>query len=228
MSVFQNLKNRSSRIRYCFRVGKSKPDSSGYMKYAPEYKFNGEKVLNVGCGSAFYRSRNVVNLDMFPGDGINVVCDLSKGDLPFETGHFDFILANHILEHVPNWWDCFKELSRILKVGGILEIWLPGDGGSSQLGYRDHINVINYCSFTGTRGTVRNKTNSWEGDANKHSGHATDMELSKPIAMRLPNWWWIFLLPRPVMNFMLEHLRNVAVESGFFYKKLPPITKGET
>lgn len=224
MNLLTDFVNRYRAIKACLK-NPGKQNSWTYKKYPPRCDFGGRRVLNVGCGSTVYMAPNVVNLDMFPGDGINVVWDLSKMPLPFKDGEFDFIVANHILEHVPGWWECFKELARILKVGGTMEVWLPGDGGSSQLGYRDHINVINHCSFVGVRGTVRNMANSWEKNEHETTGFVKDLEFVTPTQIYLPNWWWVNLLPSRMLTFMVDHLRNIVAEVGHTFVKRPPLSQ---
>lgn len=222
MKWFKALIYKYRLIRECLR-NPGKQNSWTYRKYHPNFDFNGKRVLNLGCGSTVFRAKNVVNLDQFPGDGVNVTHDLSKTPLPFKDGEFDYIIANHVLEHVPGWWKCFKELARIVKVGGYIEVWGPGDGGSSQLGYRDHINVINHCSFMGVRGTCRNMTNSWEAEEQKNLGFVKDLKVLSPTRYIIPNWWWIQILPDGVLNFMVDHLRNIVTEVGIFFRKEEPL-----
>lgn len=222
MKWLKALIHRYRLIRECLR-NPGKQNSWTYRKYRPDFNFDGKKVLNLGCGSTVFLAPNVVNLDMFPGKGVNVVHDLSKMPLPFKDGEFDLIVANHILEHVPDWWNCFKDLARVLKIGGRLEIWGPGDGGSSQLGYRDHINVINHCSFMGVRGTCRNLTNAWEAEEQKNLGFVKDLEIVGPTQVVLPNWWWVQILPNFFLTFMVDHLRNIVTEIGIFLVKRKPL-----
>lgn len=226
MKLLRNLINRYKNIRACLKHP-GRFNSRTYRKYAPDCTFEGKKVLNLGCGTTTYKAPNVVNLDMFPGEGINVVWDLSKTPLPFEDQTFDLIVANHILEHIPGWWECFKDLARIVKIGGVIEVWIPGDGGSSQLGYRDHINVINFCSFTGVRGTCRNQANSWEINDRLNLGYVRDLAYCKDAQIIIPNWWWLYILPKKTVEFMTFHLRNVVTEVGYFFKRLPPEGEGK-
>lgn len=190
--------------------------SSVFCKYPQNYDFGGRRVLNLGCGFAKFKCTNVVNLDGEACSKADVIWDLSKKPLPFKDGEFDMIIANHILEHVPNWWECFKECARILKVGGILEIWVPGNGSDSILGYRDHINVINHCSFSGTYLNYRNPGNAWE--------HATENDLAGRMEVinaivHMENFWWTRWAPSFLRNWMANHLRNIVYEIGFVLKK---------
>lgn len=192
--------------------------SSVFAKYPSDCDFGGRRVLNLGCGHALFTHPNVINLDAEDCSGANVIWDLSQTPMPFENETFDFIIANHILEHVPNWWNCFEDCARILKTGGFMEIWLPGDGGSSQLGYRDHINVINHCSFWGTYAFYRNPNNAW---ATANNGGASRQMKLQRTDIHLVDRRWIRLLPHWAKLWAIESLRNVVYESGFFFKKLP-------
>ena len=188
-----------------------------FQKYPPDSTFGGKRVLNVGCGFGQFPAKNVTNLDAFSVCNPNVVWDLSKTPLPFEDESFDLILANHIMEHVPNWWDCFQDFSRILKVGGTLEVFVPGAGSDSVLGYRDHINTINLCSFFGTFGTYRNGSNAWAEENRKGGANRLRMVNRKT---QLINKWWIQKAPTRIKQWMCEHLRNVIVEDGFIFEKV--------
>ncbi|MFB0902945.1 MAG: methyltransferase domain-containing protein, partial [Nonlabens sp.] len=50
-------------------------------------------------------------------------------DLPFADNEFDFILCNHVLEHIPDDLKAMQEIYRVLKPGGkaILQIPLEND-----------------------------------------------------------------------------------------------------
>jgi SAM-dependent methyltransferase len=222
--VLKGLKDKINSVKYSIK-NPGRTSSSTYVKYPPNYDFNGRKVLNLGCGTTVYKFKNVVNLDMFKGEGIDCVHNLTK-PLPFKDNEFDFIIANMILEHVPNWFECFKELARVLKVGGILEIWLPGDGGSSQLGYRDHINIINDFSFYGIRGTMRNYANSWEIEERKNLGRVVDLQMTRNRAVKMMNFWWIQIMPQNIQIWMANYLRNTVQELGYEFIKLPKETDG--
>lgn len=223
--MFEGLKNKYNAVKYSIK-NPGRSSSSTYVKYPADTEFLGSRVLNLGCGTTVYKFPNVVNLDMFNGDGIDCVCDLSKEKLPFKDGEFDFIIANMIFEHIPNWFECFKECARVLKVGGTMEIWLPGDGGSSQLGYRDHVNVINDFSFYGIRGTMRNHANSWEIEERKNLGDVVDLQMKRARAIKMMNFWWIQIMPQETQVWMANYLRNVVQEMGYEFIKLPKETDG--
>lgn len=83
-----------------------------------------KKKLNLGCGKDY--RQGWVNLDAVASLKPDVVHDLSQ-PLPFADQSFDFVLAQDILEHFTreNVADVIGEISRILKIGGELEVRVP-------------------------------------------------------------------------------------------------------
>lgn len=66
------------------------------------------------------------NLDIAPSPIVDIVADISK-PLPIEENTYDLIYMSHVLEHIP-WYDTvkvLKELCRILKPNGVLEVCVP-------------------------------------------------------------------------------------------------------
>lgn len=190
--------------------------SSIYFKYLPDHDFGGKKVLNLGCGFAKYKAKNVVNVDAFDVCKPNVVWDLNKAPLPFKENTFDLILANHIFEHLPNWWQCFEDCGRILKVGGKIEVYIPGSGSDTQLGYRDHVHVVNHFSFYGIGNNLRNGTNAWA--AGQEQSWAARLHCIGQMRATEKKWW-IRKCPQWLQLWMANHLRNVVFEEGFFFEK---------
>jgi len=48
--------------------------------------------------------------------------------LPFETGSIDLIVSTSCFEHDPCFWLTFREMSRILKLGGYIYVNAPSNG----------------------------------------------------------------------------------------------------
>ncbi|HOI31162.1 MAG: methyltransferase domain-containing protein [Bacteroidales bacterium] len=49
-------------------------------------------------------------------------------ELPFKTAYFDWVICNHVLEHIPNDYAAMKAIHEVLKIGGkaILQVpWSP-------------------------------------------------------------------------------------------------------
>ena len=97
------------------------------------------QVLEVGCGSGFLWSTNlskipigwqVILSDISPGMLIGCRTTLAPKldqfyfevcnamDIPFSSGRFDGIIANHMLYHLPDRGLALAEITRVLKPGG--------------------------------------------------------------------------------------------------------------
>lgn len=82
----------------------------------------GKRRLNVGCGTDI--REGYVNLDIAPLPGVDMVHDMHKLPLPFQSEEFDEILCKDVLEHL-EYIDVLRELHRILRVGGVLIVRVP-------------------------------------------------------------------------------------------------------
>ncbi len=101
-----------------------------YLKNETDFFTNPKKVLHFAPEQAFYkRFRKQTNLDYTTTDLKSPLADI-KADickLPFEDNSFDFILCNHVLEHIPDDTKAMQELYRILKPGGMGIFQIPQD-----------------------------------------------------------------------------------------------------
>lgn len=224
MSYFRHLLNnyKTWKVYKSLPAGHQKQDgffpSETYFKYPPFHTFEGRKVLNLGCGKSIYKSPNVVNADVVPGEGISVI-DPSKSLTQFGTD-FDLILANHVIEHIPNWFEKFKELAEMLKPGGMLEIWTPPVSSDSSMTFRDHINFIGLRAFDGVGPYATSGANVLAGHEFAQFTHLKKLQMiqygRRPIIK-----WWTMLAPESVLSWMTQHLRNIVSEENFVFKKLP-------
>ena len=101
-----------------------------YLQNETEFFKTPLKVLHFAPEQAFYkRFRNLRNLDYITTDLHSPLADVKADicDLPFETNSFDFILCNHVLEHIPNDAKAMQELYRILRPGGTAILQIPQD-----------------------------------------------------------------------------------------------------
>jgi SAM-dependent methyltransferase len=78
--------------------------------------------LNLGCGTDI--RAGWINLDRAALPGVDVVHDLQQGPLPFGDGELDLVCAKDVLEHL-DYIPLLRELHRILRPGGTLEIQVP-------------------------------------------------------------------------------------------------------
>lgn len=99
-----------------------------YLKNETEFFNKNLKVLHFAPEQAFYkRFRKLNNLDYTTTDLNSPLADVKADicDLPFENDSFDFILCNHVLEHIPDDTKAMQELYRILKPGGTAILQIP-------------------------------------------------------------------------------------------------------
>jgi SAM-dependent methyltransferase len=79
-------------------------------------------VLNVGAGVHRY-SQNMINIDIFPYEGIDVVAD--AGALPFADRSVDAVICENLIEHLPHAQQVVDDMFRVLKPGGQLYLSTP-------------------------------------------------------------------------------------------------------
>jgi len=66
-------------------------------------------------------------MDMVSGDNVDIIADIRKPLTMIKDATYDLVYMSHLLEHVP-WFqtvDVLKEINRILRNNGIIEIWVP-------------------------------------------------------------------------------------------------------
>jgi len=101
-----------------------------YLQNETDFFTKKIKVLHFAPEQAFYkRFRKQTNLTYITTDLESPLADVKADicDLPFEDNSFDFILCNHVLEHIPNDTQAMQELYRILKPGGTGIFQIPQD-----------------------------------------------------------------------------------------------------
>lgn len=81
--------------------------------------------LNLGCGQ-FFRE-GFLNVDIDESTKADLFMDLNRMEAYrlFPSAHFELIVMDHVLEHLNDVFGVMRELHRILKPGGILEVRVP-------------------------------------------------------------------------------------------------------
>ena len=103
-----------------------------YLKNETSFFSSKLKVLHFAPEQAFYkRFRKMKNLEYITTDLNSPIADVKADicNLPFADNEFDFIICNHVLEHIPDDTKAMEELYRILAPNGtaILQIPLEND-----------------------------------------------------------------------------------------------------
>lgn len=167
--------------------------------------------LNLGCGSN--KLAGCLNVDAY-GDP-DFFWDLNSFPYPWDDNSVDGIEMWHVLEHIPNWWEAFKECARILKPGGYLHIRVPDESSATALTYRDHHHVFSPRSFHGISG-ARHGTNAWAETEND----SVPLRLEGYNQVPYQQYEWMVKWCPRVLKFCADHLRNFIWEQRFRFVKI--------
>ncbi len=99
-----------------------------YLDRKTTFLIDSIRVLHVAPEQVFYKKfKSFSHWDYTTTDLHSPLADV-KADicaLPFEDNSYDFILCNHVLEHIPNDLKAMEELYRVLKPGGTAILQVP-------------------------------------------------------------------------------------------------------
>lgn len=98
--------------------------------------------LNFGCGLDV--KEGFINIDI----DSNMKMDMNCFPYPFETDSVDYILCNHVLEHLSKPTEVISEFFRILKPKGKCKISVPHFTSFNALYGDVHINSFNLKYFS--------------------------------------------------------------------------------
>lgn len=98
--------------------------------------------LNLGCSNR--HKKGYVNIDMFPP--ADVLYDLSVG-IPYPDSSIEHIIADDIIEHLPDKVFTMNELWRVLIPGGEVDIFVPTTDGRGAFQDPSHVSYWNRNSF---------------------------------------------------------------------------------
>ena len=85
----------------------------------------GSKIVSVSEFRKNYTTVEYVGVDLEEGDGVDVVCDLTKDNHPLPKNYFDLVICCSVLEHTPTPWLMANILSDLVRPGGKLYINSP-------------------------------------------------------------------------------------------------------
>ena len=141
-------KNLTTRINFNLKYGTNKKGLFSWLfeKYS---FFDNCRILELGCGSGAQWENRIndlpnncaLTLSDFSNGMVDIVkekyskhknlsfqqIDIQNIPIPDET--FDFVIANHMLYHVPDLTKALSEVRRILKTGGIFYSTTNGNAG---------------------------------------------------------------------------------------------------
>jgi SAM-dependent methyltransferase len=123
MKVITHINTPHRRMLTRFWLSKGVDVANNRLEIGPHPSFphEGYDTVNVDFGD--FQTPN----DGCYYDDTKHVAEWGTDPLPMEDNRYNFILAAHVLEHVP-WFKAeyaLKEALRVLKPGGSIEIWVP-------------------------------------------------------------------------------------------------------
>jgi SAM-dependent methyltransferase len=107
-----------------------------------------EKLI-IGVGQGYSPLPGVTGIDILEDFRPDVVCDIRDG-IPFEENRFDEIECKHVLEHIQlneKYLFVMKEILRVLKPGGTVEIEVPHKDTDSAYESAEHTRFFVRNSF---------------------------------------------------------------------------------
>lgn len=115
------------------------------------------RKLDLGCG------RNClpgyIGIDKHPYPGVDIVRDIDRHGLPFDSDSADEVVTFHFLEHCHDLVFVMNEIWRVLKQGGRCVIRVPSvEKGTGAFRDPTHVRYFNSDSF---RYFVKGENSSW-------------------------------------------------------------------
>lgn len=107
------------------------------LKNAVMLHFAPEKILSSYIASQ--KPLRYIKADLFPSSHDIIKIDML--DIPYEENYFDFVIANHVLEHVSDLPKALSEIQRVLKIGGYAILQTPFSAKLHQTIEDDGINT---------------------------------------------------------------------------------------
>lgn len=102
------------------------------------------KFLEVGSrninGAPERRTPFYTGIDKIAGPGVDLVADGQA--IPFPDNSYDFVICAETLEHDTAPWKTSQEIQRVVKVGGLVIVTVPG------IGFPRHDFPSDYWRFT--------------------------------------------------------------------------------
>lgn len=84
------------------------------LHFAPEHELS----KKIRCAN----QEQYISVDIMPGRA-DLVADIT--DLPFQNEQFDYMICNHVMEHIEDEKKAFTEMRRCLKEDGVLILTIP-------------------------------------------------------------------------------------------------------
>lgn len=146
-----------------------------FNELLPE-NIEGKRILDAGCGTGWFSKKaaekGAVVVSMDVGDKllskVAQKCNSERVvgsvlNIPFDDNTFDFVISSEVIEHIPEPLAAIKEMSRILKPGGVLALTTPNKRWffaiwiANKFGFRPYEGLENWVSWRQLRkSAIRN------------------------------------------------------------------------
>ena len=114
-------------------------------------EFQGQRVLDVGCGAA--KTPGAVGIDRRPWPPrpsevqMNIDHDLTIFPWPIEDSSFDLVICSHVMEHLPDTVKTMEELNRVTRPAGKVYIEVPHYTWFESFRHYEHKHFFTVGSF---------------------------------------------------------------------------------
>ncbi|MHB1340367.1 MAG: class I SAM-dependent methyltransferase [Coriobacteriia bacterium] len=120
----------------------------------PKFDANGHAVIEIGdkplmvdLGCGRKKPEGFIGIDVVDLPGVDIVADIGQTGIPLPNDSADVVRAYDFLEHVEDKMFLMNEIYRVLKPGGIADIFVPSTDGRGAFQDPTHVSFWNENSF---------------------------------------------------------------------------------
>lgn len=136
-------KRSNAQCPFCFSLERERL-LWDYLMNQTELMDPGIKILHIAPESGFfYKLKKIHKENYTPADKLSLgnyypdgTMDIDILNIPFTNNHFDFLICNHVLEHIEDDYRAMQELFRVLKKNGVAILLVPIDN-NRKITYED-------------------------------------------------------------------------------------------
>lgn len=81
--------------------------------------------LRLNLGSGRKRYKGFINVDKQPLPETDMIWDLEKTPMPFETDSVSEVICEHVLEHITGFVPLMEDIHRVCRPGAVIKVMVP-------------------------------------------------------------------------------------------------------